>query len=100
MELGNARGRSNQWNDWAATIASAVPSSSGSDSAEPSITRTVGISAASAARIWGSGSTAIKVAPVGTSSRVNRPVPAPRSTTTDWGAMPSASTSQATAAGG
>ena len=52
------------------------------------------------ARISAIGSTATTCAPLGTSSRVSFPVPAPRSTTVRPGPIPVAATSQSIASGG
>jgi hypothetical protein len=92
---GTVRLASNQCHACDTSTASAQPSGSGMSSARPSSTRTPGDRAASTRRIRSSGSMATTCPARPSSARVNRPVPAARSTAT---AQPAGS-SQATAAG-
>ena len=90
----------NQWKACATVTQSTDASANGSASAVPSRTSTPGTTSTSFARMASTGSTAMILAPVGTSSRVSLPVPAARSTTVDAGPMPSSRTTKLTTAGG
>ena len=92
---GTACSGSNQCHACDTSTASAQPSGSGMASAWPSSTRTPGDRAASTRRIRSSGSTAATCPARPSSARVNRPVPAARSTATPQ----AGGTSQSTAAG-
>ncbi len=98
-----ARIASNQWNACAATTASTEPAGRGMASAVPSTISTPGAppsAAASFVRMPGTGSRATIRAPVGTSSVVSLPVPAPSSSTVRPGRRSSRSTIAPTASSG
>ena len=99
-----ATGASNQWNACATTMPCNDSSAKGSASAVADAMGTSGSASCSTPDMPATGSTASRTAPpswqYGTSSRVNFPVPAARSTTREPCCSCSASTSHATASAG